>query len=207
MRLFDFGLSDGIDLWRSEEMMLAKLMIPSESAHGVIEALGDLGVMQFKDLNAEKTALQRTYCNEVKRCDEMSRKLRFFHEQVNKEGETVVPRLEHDCRGYDFDALESKLKATEAESKLEDTEAESKLEATEAEMIEMNSNHLRLMQTYAELTELQIVLEKAAVFFDHDGRRAEEEFFHSIGTERLAESSLKLGFIAVKPNSNSYSYS
>lgn len=77
-------------------------MIPAESAHDTIAALGDVGLLQFKDLNSDKSAFQRTYANQVKRCDEMARKIRFFHEQVgrlNSSGATssarplLLPRL------------------------------------------------------------------------------------------------------------------
>eukprot|EP00983_Pelagomonas_calceolata_P123562 1161021-Pelagomonas_calceolata.AAC.10 len=84
------GEMDGV--WRSENMQLVQLMIPAESAHDTVEALGDLGLLQFKDLNAEKSAFQRTYAPQVKRCEEMARKLRFFNEQVTKAGMKVAPQ-------------------------------------------------------------------------------------------------------------------
>ncbi len=40
-------------------------MIPAESAHDVVAALGDVGLLQFKDLNSDKSAFQRTYANQV----------------------------------------------------------------------------------------------------------------------------------------------
>ncbi len=40
-------------------------MIPAESAHGTISVLGDVGLLQFKDLNADKSAFQKTYANQV----------------------------------------------------------------------------------------------------------------------------------------------
>jgi hypothetical protein len=42
-----------------------QLMIPAESAHDTIGALGEVGLLQFKDLNADKSAFQRTYANQV----------------------------------------------------------------------------------------------------------------------------------------------
>ena len=83
-------------------------MMPAESAHDTVAALGHVGLLQFKDLNTEKSAFQRSYATQVirftclwlghsglvahtecdhlgmqvKRCDEMARKLRFFHDQV-----------------------------------------------------------------------------------------------------------------------------
>ena len=41
-------------------------MVPAESAHDTIGALGDVGLLQFKDLNADKSAFQRTYANQVR---------------------------------------------------------------------------------------------------------------------------------------------
>lgn len=63
-KLLDFGFQN-IDLWRSEEMELVRLLIPSESAHDTVAALGEVGLLQFKDMNTEKSAFQRTYANQV----------------------------------------------------------------------------------------------------------------------------------------------
>ena len=43
----------------------AQLMVPSEAAHDTVAALGEIGLLQFKDLNTEKSAFQRTYANQV----------------------------------------------------------------------------------------------------------------------------------------------
>ncbi|GFY86113.1 vacuolar proton ATPase A3 [Actinidia rufa] len=75
-----------MDLLRSEQMQLAQLIIPIESAHRTVSYLGDLGLFQFKDLNAEKSPFQRTYASQIKRYGEMARKLRFFKEQMVKAG-------------------------------------------------------------------------------------------------------------------------
>jgi hypothetical protein len=40
-------------------------MIPSDAAHDTVEALGEIGMLQFKDLNPERSAFQRTYANQV----------------------------------------------------------------------------------------------------------------------------------------------
>ena len=59
-------------------------MVPSEAAHDTVAALGEIGLLQFKDLNSDKSAFQRTYANQVKRSDEMARKLRFLTDQVTE---------------------------------------------------------------------------------------------------------------------------
>lgn len=45
--------------------VVPQMMVPSEAAHDTVAALGDLGLMQFKDLNAEKSAFQRSYASQV----------------------------------------------------------------------------------------------------------------------------------------------
>lgn len=39
-----------MDLMRSEKMMLVQLIIPVESAHRAISYLGELGLLQFRDV-------------------------------------------------------------------------------------------------------------------------------------------------------------
>ncbi|KAJ6917775.1 hypothetical protein NC651_012067 [Populus alba x Populus x berolinensis] len=79
-----------MDLMRSEPMQLVQLIIPIESAYRTISYLGDLGLFQFNDLNAEKSPFQRTYAAQIKRCAEMARRLRFFKEQMRKAGFVTV---------------------------------------------------------------------------------------------------------------------
>jgi hypothetical protein len=40
-----------MDLMRSEEMQLLQVIIPTESAHLAVSNLGDLGLIQFKDVS------------------------------------------------------------------------------------------------------------------------------------------------------------
>ena len=41
-------------------------MMPAESAHDTVEALGEVGLLQFKDLNKDKSAFQRTFANQAR---------------------------------------------------------------------------------------------------------------------------------------------
>jgi hypothetical protein len=60
------GLENGPELWRSEEMQLVQLMVPSESARDTVAALGEIGMLQIRDLNVDKSAFQRTYATQVR---------------------------------------------------------------------------------------------------------------------------------------------
>ncbi|XP_022769093.1 V-type proton ATPase subunit a3-like [Durio zibethinus] len=135
-----------MDLLRSEPMQLVQLIIPIESAHRTISYLGDLGFFQFKDLNSEKSPFQRTYASQIKRCGEMARKLRFFKDQMTKAGLSPSVRSAMND-SVDLDNLEVKLGELESE------------------LIEMNANHEKLQQSYNELVEYKLVVQKAGEFF------------------------------------------
>ena len=43
-----------------------QLMVPAESAHDTITALGGVGLLQFKDLNPDTSAFQKTYASQAR---------------------------------------------------------------------------------------------------------------------------------------------
>jgi V-type H+-transporting ATPase subunit a len=43
-------------------------------------------------MNPEVTPFQRSYVNEIRRMDEMARRLRFFQNQIEKESEKIQTR-------------------------------------------------------------------------------------------------------------------
>ncbi|KAM1662958.1 hypothetical protein ACFX13_043242 [Malus domestica] len=141
------GCCPTMDLLRSEPMQLVQLIIPIESSRHAISYLGDLGLFQFKDLNAEKSPFQRTYATQIKRCGEMARRLRFFNEQMKKAGLSPSTRSMI-SNGIDLDNLEVKLGELEAD------------------LLEINANNEQLQRTYSELLEYKLVLQKAGEFFN-----------------------------------------
>ncbi|XP_021849943.1 V-type proton ATPase subunit a3 [Spinacia oleracea] len=140
------GCCPPMDLMRSEEMQLVQLIIPLESSHLTVSHLGDLGLLQFKDLNADKSPFQRTYANQIKKCGEMARRLRYFREQMSNAGISAPPKS-----------------FTRNDIKVDDLEV--KLGELEAELTEMNANNGKLQRTYNELVEYKLVLQKAGEFF------------------------------------------
>ncbi|KAJ6931788.1 hypothetical protein NC652_015081 [Populus alba x Populus x berolinensis] len=165
-----------MDLMRSEPMQLVQLIIPIESAYRTISYLGDLGLFQFNDLNAEKSPFQRTYAAQIKRCAEMARRLRFFKEQMRKAG--LSPSTKSLRSGdIDLDHLEVTLGELESE------------------LIEINSNNEMLQHTYNELSEYKLVLQKAGELFHSAqsivaAQQGELELYNT--TEQSVESSLLL---------------
>ena len=56
----------GGSLFRSEEMALCQLFLQSEAAYNCVSELGELGLVQFRDLNPDINAFQRKFVNEVR---------------------------------------------------------------------------------------------------------------------------------------------
>ncbi|CAN1255948.1 V-type proton ATPase subunit a3 [Linum perenne] len=140
------GCCPQMDLFRSEAMQLVQLIIPIESAHLTVSYLGDLGLIQFKDLNSEKSPFQRTYAAQIKKTGEMARKLRFFKQQMEK-----------------ADILPVTKSLEQADINIDDLEV--RLGELEAELVEVNTNDNKLQRAYNELLEYKLVLQKAGEFF------------------------------------------
>uniref|UniRef100_A0A0A9Z8W6 V-type proton ATPase subunit a n=3 Tax=Lygus hesperus TaxID=30085 RepID=A0A0A9Z8W6_LYGHE len=137
-------------LFRSEEMTLCQLFLQSEAAYACVSELGELGLVQFRDLNPDVNAFQRKFVNEVRRCDEMERKLRYLEKEIKKDD---IPML---------DTGES----PEAPQPREMIDLEATFEKLENELREVNQNAEALKRNFLELTELKHILRKTQVFFD-----------------------------------------
>ncbi|XP_073148737.1 V-type proton ATPase subunit a3-like [Henckelia pumila] len=165
------GCCPPMDLMRSEPMQLVQIIIPVESANLSVSYLGDIGLIQFKDLNVEKSPFQRTYATQIKRCGEMARKLRFFRDQMSKAGLSPQARS-----------------MTQPVISLDDLEV--KLGDLEAELVEINTNSEKLQRSYNELVEYRLVLQKAGDFF-HSARSSAEAHQTEYASNQSGEESLE----------------
>ncbi|XP_048779832.1 V-type proton ATPase 116 kDa subunit a 1-like isoform X2 [Ostrea edulis] len=177
-------------LFRSEEMTLCQLFLQSEAAYACVSELGELGLVQFRDLNPDVNAFQRKFVNEVRRCDEMERKLRFLEKEIKKDG---IPMLDTGDN-------------PEAPVPREMIDLEATFEKLENEMKEVNGNTEALKRNYLELTELKHILRKTQTFFEeaeihhvqamHDPSLTEENFGLLGEESHRSGQALRLGFVA-----------
>eukprot|EP01087_Luapelamoeba_hula_P016075 TRINITY_DN490_c0_g1_i1.p1 TRINITY_DN490_c0_g1~~TRINITY_DN490_c0_g1_i1.p1 ORF type:complete len:835 (+),score=137.67 TRINITY_DN490_c0_g1_i1:141-2645(+) len=157
------------ELFRSQDMTLIQLFFQVEAAHDTFDELGQVGLVQFRDLNPDVNLFQRHFVNELKRADEMERKLRFFEDQVCDS--PIADEFDDNGPGADL----ARMYALESTSVQEIGELETQFEDIEKELLTMNGNQETLKRNYNELIELQEVLTKDEEFFESSGDKADEE--------------------------------
>uniref|UniRef100_A0A672QS71 V-type proton ATPase subunit a n=1 Tax=Sinocyclocheilus grahami TaxID=75366 RepID=A0A672QS71_SINGR len=157
------------ELFRSEEMTLAQLFLQSESAYCCVSELGEIGMVQFRDLNPDVNVFQRKFVNEVRRCEEMDRKLRFVEKEIKKANIPVVDTGENPEVPFPRDMID--LEAT--------------FEKLENELKEINTNQEALKKNFLELTELKHILRRTQQFFD-EFPVVFPEAFYTVHDRRLA---------------------
>jgi len=152
-------------------MLLVQFYIQIDSAHETVDELGKLGLVQFRDLNPEVNAFQRNFVNEVKRADEMERKLRYFEEQLRKAGEWNAVERPPQI------AYQEYIDRQDGDQPIIMDQLEAKLEEIEKELIQLSGNQETLDRNYNELIEMRHVLEKDTAFFgsSEGGEVTEEE--------------------------------
>ncbi|XP_008312360.1 V-type proton ATPase 116 kDa subunit a isoform X1 [Cynoglossus semilaevis] len=170
------------ELFRSEEMTLAQLFLQSEAAYCCVSELGELGMVQFRDLNPDVNVFQRKFVNEVRRCEEMDRKLRFVEKEIKKASLPTVDTGENPEVPFPRDMID--LEAT--------------FEKLENELKEINTNQEALKKNFLELTELKHILRRTQQFFDEmeDPNLLEESSALMEGSEGGRGAPLRLGFVA-----------
>ncbi|XP_072940006.1 V-type proton ATPase 116 kDa subunit a 1-like isoform X1 [Epargyreus clarus] len=170
-------------MFRSEEMALCQLFIQPEAAYTSVSELGEAGSVQFRDLNPDVNAFQRKFVNEVRRCDEMERKLRYIEAEVHKD-KVHVPHVKELPR---------------APNPREIIDLEAHLEKTENEILELSHNAVNLKQNYLELTELRHVLEKTEAFFTAQEEIGMDSLTKSLISDETGQQAAtrgRLGFVA-----------
>ncbi|KAI6794809.1 V-type proton ATPase subunit [Hortaea werneckii] len=148
-------------LFRSVDMTLTQLYVANEIGREVVSALGELGCMQFRDLNPDTTAFQRTFTQEIRRLDNVERQLNYFRVQMEKNGVGMRPI-------YDF------ANTIAAPSASEIDELADRSQSLEQRIHGLNDSYETLKKREIELVEWRWVLREAGGFFDRARGQTEE---------------------------------
>uniref|UniRef100_A0A7N8XVH0 V-type proton ATPase subunit a n=1 Tax=Mastacembelus armatus TaxID=205130 RepID=A0A7N8XVH0_9TELE len=173
-------------LLRGEEMCLAQLFLQSGSSYDCISELGELGLVEFRDLNPSVNAFQRKHVNEIKKCEEMERILGYLLREIKKadislpEGDVnPVAPLPKNAMGI----MEQ-------------------LQRLEAELGEVTRNKEKLQKNLLELTEYTHMLRITRNFVQRTPLHVQYEEFPFLEKDTMMDYSsmqrlgAKLGFIS-----------
>jgi V-type H+-transporting ATPase subunit a len=115
------------------------------------------GLTERVQLNPDVNPFQRSFVGEIRRIDEMARRVRFFSSQIAKEKDLVPIRpLEESAP-----LTATRRGATQIIDELDVTLAEH-----ETRLLLMNESYQKLSERARELSEARHVLRETAVFFD-----------------------------------------
>lgn len=148
-------------LFRSADMALTQLYISNEIGREVVGALGEMGLMDFRDLNSETSAFQRTFTQEIRRLDNVERQLRYFRSHMEKASISMRPI-------YEFSNTMGATSASEID------ELADRSQNLEQRISSLNDSYETLKKREAELTEWRWVLREAGSFFDRARGQTDE---------------------------------
>ncbi|OAA43755.1 vacuolar ATP synthase 98 kDa subunit [Metarhizium rileyi] len=185
--------------FRSADMSMVQLYVSNEIGREVVTALGELGLCQFRDLNEEVSAFQRTFTQEIRRLDNVERQLRYFHAQMEKAGISL--------RKLDLD---TERLASPSTSEIDELSERS--QKLEQRIFALNDSYETLKKREGDLTEWRWVLREAGSFFDRAHGNVEEirastdnddapllqdiEQHHSSPEVERSFSGMNIGFVA-----------
>ncbi|KAJ5107925.1 hypothetical protein N7456_004600 [Penicillium angulare] len=148
-------------LFRSSDMSLTQLYIANEIGREVVSTLGEIGEVQFRDLNPDTNAFQRTFTKEIRRLDNVERQLRYFRTQIEKAAIPMRPSTDFS------DTLAAPL-ASEIDELAE------RSESLEQRISSLNDSYETLKKREVELSEWRWVLREAGGFFDRAHTQTED---------------------------------
>lgn len=154
-------------IFRSAEMSLIQLYIPQEISRDAVYTIGQLGLVQFLDLNLKVRSFQRTFVGDIRRLDNVERQYRYFYNLLQK----------HNLNLYETE--EDNLKYTPSShgvilppstSIIDDHVQNAAI--LETRLIQMVDAAEQLEQQKADLEQYRYVLQSGDAFFSRDSQAA-----------------------------------
>mmetsp|Transcript_20390 Transcript_20390/g.40099 ORF Transcript_20390/g.40099 Transcript_20390/m.40099 type:complete len:874 (-) Transcript_20390:168-2789(-) len=155
----------GVQAWfRSADMEYINIVLQEDCAHRVLSQVGRMGAVQFTDLNGDQTLFQRRYVNEVQRCDQVERKLRYLDEQLRR---FEIPAIGSPSVDAFLDRLDQR-QGSDGEVSRQPMNymdnLENHVEEKESELVQLNMYNSTLSSEYYSQIELRHVLQQAKMY-------------------------------------------
>ncbi|CCD24910.1 H(+)-transporting V0 sector ATPase subunit a NDAI_0E00940 [Naumovozyma dairenensis CBS 421] len=153
-------------MFRSAVMSLVQLYIPQEIARDAVYTLGQLGIVQFRDLNSETNSFQRTFVDEIRRLDNVQRQYRYFFKLLQKHN---IPLYEGAIEQYDRPSnlndanIMSQLIVPPSTSAIDDHVQNAAL--LEQRLVQMEEATEQIEAQKVDLEQYRIVLQSGDQFF------------------------------------------
>lgn len=135
---------------RTRECPIQRCSLPPVSSAAIVSE-------RELQLNPHVNPFQRSFIAEIRRVDDMARRVRFFTTQIEREKETILVRPLYDSAPL----LTVGPRAAQTMDELD-----VKLSEHEKRLNQMNDSYQLLSDRLTELIEAQHVLRETAVFFD-----------------------------------------
>ena len=99
------------DMWRSQKMQLVQLIVQNDAARTVVSKLGTAGLIQFRDLNVGTSFYKRSFVEEVRRCDELTRIMRSIQLEFEDSTIELAEKNSAESLRLSLDDIEPKIKS------------------------------------------------------------------------------------------------
>ncbi|QLQ81393.1 hypothetical protein HG537_0F01540 [Torulaspora globosa] len=144
-------------IFRSADMSLIQLYIPQEIARETVYTLGQVGLVQFRDLNSKVRAFQRAFVDDIRRLDNVERQYRYFFKLLKK----------HNIRLYEEIPEESsQMELSPGSARIDDHIQNASYLENRLVQMEEASQQLELQK--ADLEQYRFVLKCGEQFFSKD---------------------------------------
>ncbi|KAG7813487.1 hypothetical protein KL921_001033 [Ogataea angusta] len=151
-------------IFRSADMLLVQFYIASEISRDCVSVLGQLGNVQFRDMNQHVNAFQRSFVKEIRRLDNTQRQLRYLDSVIKKQ-QVHVPVVSWDHLVVPSGKYTADPSRGPSKSQIDDLVQV--VEQYEQNIRHMDENYEHLVNSSASLLEHRLVLQGTRRFFDN----------------------------------------
>ena len=96
-------------MFRSEEMDLIEIRMPTETSHRVVYQLAASGSLMFRDLNPDQSAFQKEYASNLQRLSDIESKLHFVEKQCEEFKRPIRQMSETNTYAFDLEQTEVRV--------------------------------------------------------------------------------------------------
>ncbi|GMM37624.1 H(+)-transporting V0 sector ATPase subunit A [Saccharomycopsis crataegensis] len=160
-------MSDQEAIFRSAEMSLIQVYLATELSRNVVSVLGEMGNVQFRDLNKDINSFQRSYVKEIRKLDNVERQLRYLKGIMAKQ-ETPVRIVHYE----ESDTIKNIAPSASQIDEIVDT-----VGRYEEKITDLDSSYDKLKKKQIDLVENRFVVLQGSAFFskNNDTRQTAQQ--------------------------------